>query len=163
MHNVWIAFGSNQEDPVAQVILARQTLADYLTESGVSYLYRTTPWGYHEQPDFINAVIRYYTRLEPLKILHLLQNIENQRGRKRTFKNAPRTLDLDILCYDNLKLSLPELTLPHPSIKERAFVLQPLADINPELSIDGEAVLTLLKKCGNGDIIRITNHGWQTA
>lgn len=163
MPTAWIAFGSNQAEPVAQLLRARQTLATVLQEDAASALYRTPPWGYPDQPDFINAVIRYRTDLSPLVLLALLQRVEQEQGRERPFKNAPRTLDLDVLLYDDLHLNLPQLTLPHPGIRERAFVLYPLADLNPECLLEGISVREWLARCDTSGITRISHDNWPTA
>ena len=163
MHTTWIAFGSNLSDPVAQLLCARQTLATVLQEDAASALYCTPPWGYADQPDFINAVIRYRTDLPPLALLALLQRVEQEQGRERPFKNAPRTLDLDVLLYDDLHLNLPQLTLPHPSITERAFVLYPLADLNPEHLLEGISIREWLARCDTSGITRISHDNWQAA
>ena len=159
-HTAWIAYGSNQDNPVAQLIRARATLATHLEESGASRLYRTPPWGYTAQPDFINAVVRYRTTLEPLALLDLLQTIEQQQGRERPFKNAPRTLDLDLLCYDALHLNHPRLTLPHPGIYERAFVLRPLADLDPEHPLGEQSVRKYLSRCNAANIQPVAHPDW---
>jgi 2-amino-4-hydroxy-6-hydroxymethyldihydropteridine diphosphokinase len=96
-----------------------------------SSLYRSAPYE-AQGPDFINAVALIQTQLSPLALLHALQSLELQSGRERPFKNAPRTLDLDIIFYGDLSLDTLELTLPHPRWHERAFVLQPLAEVWPE-------------------------------
>jgi len=163
MHTTWIAFGSNLSDPVAQLLCARQTLATVLQEDSASALYCTPPWGYADQPDFINAVIRYRTDLPPLALLALLQRVEQEQGRERPFKNAPRTLDLDVLLYDDLYLDLPQLTLPHPGIRERAFVLYPLADLNPEHLLEGISIREWLARCDTSGITRISHDNWPAA
>ena len=159
----WVAFGSNQAEPVAQLLRARQTLAAVLQEDAASALYRTPPWGYTDQPDFINAVIRYRTDLSPLALLALLQHVEQEQGRERPFKNAPRTLDLDVLLYDDVRLNLPQLTVPHPGIYARAFVLYPLAELNPELPLDGVSLHDWLMRCDTSGITRISHDNWQAA
>ncbi len=100
--------------------------------SAVSSLYETEPVGYREQPPFLNAVVRLETTRNPIEILHDLLAIERALGRERTFRNAPRTLDLDLLLLDDIILDAPELTLPHPRMHERAFALVPLAEIAPD-------------------------------
>ena len=126
MPTAWIAFGSNQAEPVAQLLRARQTLATVLQEDAASALYRTPPWGYPDQPDFINAVIRYRTDLSPLVLLALLQRVEQEQGRERPFKNAPRTLDVDILYASAKVRACEQLVLPHPGVNERISVILPL-------------------------------------
>lgn len=137
MNTIWVAFGSNQQDPVGQLLKARCSLREVFAETGASRLYRSAPWGYTEQPAFINAVVSYQTRQDARSVLALLQQTEQAQGRKRPFKYAPRTLDLDLLLYEKQQINTPELTLPHPGIAERVFVLAPLADIDPGLEIIG--------------------------
>lgn len=134
-----MAFGANLADPLTQLIRARETLARTpgLLEEAASPIYRTPPWGGVEQPDFYNAVVRYHTTLNAPEALALLHSVEQAHHRVRGIKNGPRTLDLDLLLYDQCQLDSPNLTLPHPRMHERAFVLQPLHDIDPELRIPG--------------------------
>ncbi len=128
-----VAIGANLGDAATTVLRAMQTLGQLADTSVVkcSSLYRTAP---HEAqgPDFINAAVLLQTHLTPLALLHALQAIEQQEGRERPYKNAPRTLDLDLIFYGDVQLQTPELTLPHPRWHSRAFVLHPLADIWPE-------------------------------
>ena len=128
-----VALGANLGDAV---ITVQQALRDVacLPETELykaSSLYRSAPYE-AQGPDFINAVVLVQTQLSPLALLHALQALELQSGRERPFKNAPRTLDLDIIFYGDLSLNTPELTLPHPRWFERAFVLQPLDEVWPE-------------------------------
>jgi len=135
----FIALGSNLNDPAAQVTHAFSEL-DALPGTRLiahSSLYRSAPWGYSDQPDFINAVAEIETRLEPRRLLEMLLDIEHQRGRVREFLNAPRVLDLDLLLYNGLIHHEHGLTLPHPRMHERAFVLLPLTEISPECVIPG--------------------------
>jgi 2-amino-4-hydroxy-6-hydroxymethyldihydropteridine diphosphokinase len=107
-------------------------------------LYQSAPVGYSNQPDFINAVAEISTQLSPETLLAALLNIEIEAGRERPFPNAPRVLDLDLLLYDDLTINTKNLTLPHPRMHERGFVLLPLAEIAPELSLpDGSNVVKL--------------------
>lgn len=128
-----IALGANLGDPVRTITQALRDLAT-LPETEVlraSSLYRSAP---HEAqgPDFINAVALVQTRLSPLDLLRALQQQEQRAGRERPYRNAPRTLDLDLICHGDARLHTPELTLPHPRWRERAFVLVPLAEICPD-------------------------------
>ncbi len=141
---VFIALGANLGDPAAQVERAIEELAQ-LPETRLSArsdLYISVAVGYAEQPDFVNAVAALSTRLPPRALLQALLDIETRHGRRREFKNAPRTLDLDLLLYGDLILHEPGLTLPHPRMSERAFVLQPLAEIAPHLAIPGHGPVT---------------------
>lgn len=132
-----VALGSNLEQPEQQVQAALQQLM-LLPETQVlhiSSLYRTAPVGYLDQPDFINAVCVLETALGAGELLARLHNIENAFGRQRTFRNAPRTLDLDLIDYGGLQSSDEHLLLPHPRAAERAFVMTPLAEIAPDYRI----------------------------
>ncbi|HSI95760.1 MAG: 2-amino-4-hydroxy-6-hydroxymethyldihydropteridine diphosphokinase [Methylophilaceae bacterium] len=136
-HRAFVALGSNLEDPQHQVLRALAEL-DSLPETRVvakSALYRTAPVGYDNQPDFINAAAEVSTTLEPVALLRALLALETAHGRERPFPNAPRVLDLDLLLYDDLELHDPELTLPHPRLHERGFVLFPLADIAADVNV----------------------------
>lgn len=133
-----IAFGSNLENPVAQVMQAIETVANLpkIRHLHVSSLYRTAPVGYTDQPDFINAVAVAQTDyVNAVDLLHDLQAIEQQFGRERHFRNAPRTLDLDIIDFNQQHQHNTELTLPHPRAHERSFVLVPLAEIAPDFML----------------------------
>ena len=128
-----VALGANLGDAVATVQQALRDVAG-LAETllfKASSLYCSAPYE-AQGPDFINAVALVRTQLSPLALLHALQALELQSGRERPFKNAPRTLDLDIIFYGDVSLDTPELTLPHPRWYERAFVLHPLAEVWPE-------------------------------
>lgn len=143
MKRCYIAFGSNQDAPLAQLQIARETLREHadMQEVAASSIYRTPPWGFTEQPDFYNAVIAYDSALSAQDLLCLLQSIETAQHRQRPFKNAPRTLDLDILTYGDQQEHTPTLSLPHPRMHERAFVLEPLAEIAPQLMIAGQGIV----------------------
>ena len=128
-----VALGANLGDAAATVEQALRDVAG-LPETQLvkaSSLYRSAPYE-AQGPDFINAVVLVQTQLSPLALLHALQALELQSGRERPYKNAPRTLDLDIVFYGEVALATSELTLPHPRWQERAFVLQPLAEVWPE-------------------------------
>ncbi|ANO51648.1 2-amino-4-hydroxy-6-hydroxymethyldihydropteridine diphosphokinase [Woeseia oceani] len=136
----FIGIGSNLGEPVQQVEQAIKALAG-LEQSRLilcSSLYRSAPVGPQDQPDFINAVVAVLTRLAPQGLLTSLQAIENVQGRTRSGERwGPRTLDLDLLVYGQASVATAELTLPHPRIAERNFVLLPLSEIAPHLPIPG--------------------------
>ena len=139
MPQAFVALGANLADPVVQVRTALEALTQ-LPESRLlraSSLYRTTPLGIHGQPDFINAVAALETSLAPQVLLAALFAIEAQFGRRRDYRHAQRTLDLDLLLYGNQTLDTPELQLPHPRMHLRAFVLAPLLEIAPDCKIPG--------------------------
>jgi len=135
----YIGIGSNLDEPKSHVCLAFEDLARIPGTTVVkrSSLYRSAPVGYADQPDFVNAVAGIETSLPASRLLAELKEIEARHGRHRSFKNAPRPLDLDILLYGDLTMSLAHLTLPHPRMHERAFVLRPLMEISSEIIIPG--------------------------
>ena len=146
----FVGIGSNLDDPRAQVLRAFEEL-EALPHTRVvkkSSLYRSAPVGYAAQPDFVNAVAQLETGLPAERLLAELQAIELRHGRSRSFANAPRTLDLDLLLYGAAQLKTATLQVPHPRMRERAFVLKPLLEIAPQLpfSLDG---------CANQDVERI--------
>jgi len=131
---VAIALGSNLDDPEAQVRRGFEEIAalDKTRLVARSSLYRTAPAGYADQPDFINACALVETSLAPRALLDALLAIEQRHGRKRTIVNGPRTLDLDIILYDERRIDEPGLTVPHPRAREREFVLKPLLEVWPD-------------------------------
>ncbi|MGF1613201.1 MAG: 2-amino-4-hydroxy-6-hydroxymethyldihydropteridine diphosphokinase [Gammaproteobacteria bacterium] len=146
----YVGLGSNLQDPVRQVKTALAAL-DQLPETRVlehSALYRSCPLGAVPQPDFVNSVAALETRLSPQALLDCLQKMERQQGRQRdTVRWGPRTLDLDLLLYGEACLQTANLTLPHPGLHRRSFVLYPLHEIAPCLVIPGRgAVVELLSK-----------------
>jgi 2-amino-4-hydroxy-6-hydroxymethyldihydropteridine diphosphokinase len=146
----YIGIGSNLDQPIDQVSRAFRALEAIPQTHCVarSPLYRSEPLGPPDQPEYINAVACLETELKPETLLVTLQVIENAQGRVRTLHWGPRTLDLDILLYGNLIRTEPALILPHPRMHERAFVLYPLHDVAPDLTIPGlGSVKTLIKLC----------------
>ena len=158
MNTAYVALGANLGDPKATVLAAFAALAN-LPESRVarcSSLYRTAPVGILSQPDFVNAVVLLETTLAPETLLDALLDIEARFGRIRRERNGPRTLDLDLLLYDDIELELPRLTLPHPRLHLRAFVLQPLAEVAPDLAIPRRGSLAAwLPAVANQGIVRL--------
>ncbi|MHB1245943.1 MAG: 2-amino-4-hydroxy-6-hydroxymethyldihydropteridine diphosphokinase [Sulfuriferula sp.] len=135
----YVALGSNLADPAGQVLAALDAIAA-LPDTRLlarSSLYLNAAVGYADQPDFINAVVLLETGLTPQQLLDALLNIEHVFGRERTFRNAPRVIDLDVLSYAALQCHDAGLTLPHPRMHERAFVLIPLLEISPDMVIPG--------------------------
>lgn len=128
----YIALGSNLGDRAAHLREAVQRLAQAGTVEAVSSFLDTTPVGYTDQPRFLNAAARLRTDLHPLELMQRLLAIEAGLGRERTIRWGPRTIDLDLLLYDDVTRDEPELTLPHPRLHERRFVLEPLAAIAPD-------------------------------
>jgi 2-amino-4-hydroxy-6-hydroxymethyldihydropteridine diphosphokinase len=129
---VLLGLGANVGDPVAQLARAVELLRASVEVEAVSSVWVTEPMGHREQPDFHNLVLRGSTRLEPLALLAAAQVVEAALGRVRSFANAPRTMDVDLLACGGLVMRQPRLELPHPRMAERAFVLRPLAEVAPE-------------------------------
>jgi len=133
----YIAIGSNLAEPLKQVIAAWDEIAKLPKSILIqkSSLYVSKPLGYKDQPDFVNAVVLVETELSPHELLSELQSLEILHERVRSFPNAPRTLDLDIILFGNLEINDPQLVIPHPRMHERAFVIFPLQEINANISI----------------------------
>lgn len=141
----FVGLGANLGEPTQAIAGALRAIAGIPGTRlvAVSSLYRSAPVD-ADGPDFMNAVAELATSLAPLALLRALQAIEDAGGRERPFRNAPRTLDLDLLLYDDLVLESPELVLPHPRMHARAFVLRPLAELDASLRIPGRGPLDAL-------------------
>lgn len=129
---VLLGLGANLGDPVAQLARAVEMLEAHLVVDRVSSVYGTEPVGHADQPDFHNLVVAGRTALEPMELLRALQGIEEGMGRRRSFRNAPRTIDIDLLAYGTRVMRTLALTVPHPRLHLRGFVLHPLAEVAPE-------------------------------
>jgi 2-amino-4-hydroxy-6-hydroxymethyldihydropteridine diphosphokinase len=130
---VFLALGSNLGDRRINLRSAIAALCPQVNVLAESPIYETPPWGVTDQPEFLNMVVQGETRLKPAALLKHIKAIETRLGRTATVRYGPRVIDLDILFYGELTLSTPGLTIPHPHLHERAFVLVPLADLAPEL------------------------------
>jgi 2-amino-4-hydroxy-6-hydroxymethyldihydropteridine diphosphokinase len=154
----FIGLGANLGEPRRQVQQAFREL-DAIPHTRVvrtSSLYRSAPLGYAEQPSFVNAVAQVETGLPAERLLAELQAIEAAHGRRRSFANAPRTLDLDLLLFGNAILDVPGLKVPHPRMHERAFVLLPLLEIAENVAIPGRgAARAFLDKCENQGVEKL--------
>jgi 2-amino-4-hydroxy-6-hydroxymethyldihydropteridine diphosphokinase len=129
---VLLGLGANVGDPRAQLARALEGLRAFVGELRASSIYRTEPVGYADQPDFYNLIARGTTTLPPLELLERILRLERDMGRERTFRNAPRVIDIDVLDYAGRISGDPRLTLPHPGIPSRGFVLHPLAEVAPD-------------------------------
>ena len=146
---VWIGLGSNMGQAADQVEQAIAALTDApgLELTARSSLYRTAPVGNVDQPDFINAVVRASCRIGCYVLLEVLQKIEKRFGRTRDGERfGPRSLDLDLLMYADQTVSSPQLELPHPRMHERLFVLEPLTDIEGDITVPGRGRLSVLRQ-----------------
>ncbi|WP_028884056.1 2-amino-4-hydroxy-6-hydroxymethyldihydropteridine diphosphokinase [Taylorella asinigenitalis] len=143
MHKVFIGLGANLGDELSYINKAISKLVecDDIELLATSSVYKTSPVE-SDGEDYLNAVIQINTSLDPFELLSIMQKIELDLGRQRPYKNAPRTIDLDILLFDDMQIKGDRLTIPHPRITQRAFVLVPLRELNPDLEIGGQSLET---------------------
>ncbi|MDO5793360.1 MAG: 2-amino-4-hydroxy-6-hydroxymethyldihydropteridine diphosphokinase [Turicibacter sp.] len=142
MNKAYLGLGSNLGDKKHYLYDAIQWLNrhEQITIVQLSSLYETAPWGYTDQDVFMNLVVEVETSLNPIELLDVCQSIENELGRVREIKWGPRVIDVDILLYNDEVIESDRLTVPHPYMTERDFVMIPLAEINPQLIIKGKTV-----------------------
>jgi 2-amino-4-hydroxy-6-hydroxymethyldihydropteridine diphosphokinase len=153
-HKIYIALGTNMGDRMGNLQAAQIALQPTIEILAVSSVYETTPWGYLDQPDFLNQVIKGRTDLTPFSLLDFLKELEVELGRlpvnhsNQGARYGPRLIDLDILFFDGIVLDTDKLIIPHPLIVERAFVLVPLAELVPKLRHpkNGKTMQTLLSE-----------------
>ena len=134
MHRVYLALGTNLGDRVGNLRRAVAALPPTLRVTALSSIYETPPWGYTDQPAFLNMALSGETDLTPQALIAFLKDLETGLGREKTFRNGPRIIDMDILFYDDIVFDRADLVIPHPRLHERAFVLVPLNDIAPDLA-----------------------------
>jgi 2-amino-4-hydroxy-6-hydroxymethyldihydropteridine diphosphokinase len=132
-HTVYLSLGSNLGKRAANLKEAISSLPPQMEIKARSKVYETPPWGYTDQPNFLNQVVKVNTYVEPEPLLKHLKRLEVALGRKESFQYGPRLIDIDILFYDTLVLETPVLVLPHPQVHKRGFVLLPMMDIAPDL------------------------------
>ncbi|HSJ23280.1 MAG TPA: 2-amino-4-hydroxy-6-hydroxymethyldihydropteridine diphosphokinase [Longimicrobiales bacterium] len=161
LHTVWLGLGSNvgvREDQLAAAVRALRTV---LHVDALSPVYETTPVGYADQPDFLNMVVRGTSVLEPAGLLGAVKDLERELGREATFRMGPRTIDIDILLYDDVVLDVPGLRVPHPGLTSRAFVLAPLLELDPGLGdpVSGRPLAEFLQRTGTAGLIRVGDAG----
>lgn len=160
----YLGLGSSLGNRLAILQGGAALLAEKVGEIEVSSVYRTMPMGFSSQPEYLNAVGRVRTRLSPFELMHAIRGIESDLGRTRTLTNGPRTLDVDILLFGTTELRGPPVTVPHPRMAERAFVLEPLAELAPLLHHPtlGVTISELLKKLrpGPGRIVLHSKRWW---
>ena len=158
MSKIYIALGSNLEEPSQQIYKAINLIdaIDELSVIHASSLYKTKPIGKFDQPDFINAAVQVEGDISPENLHAALQDIETQAGRIRVELNEPRTLDLDILLIDDLIMKTKKLTVPHPRMHQRQFVIVPLFEINQKLNIPGiGSIDDILKSLPDQGVVKI--------
>ena len=154
MHVTYLGLGSNIGDRLQNLQAAISALEPKVHPVECSPVYETPPWGYLDQPNFLNQVVKAETDLSPDDLLSYLKSIESDLGRQETFLNGPRNIDLDIIFFDDAVINSPPITIPHPRMNDRGFVLLPLADLAPELEhpVLGVSVQELLAQIEVGDI-----------
>ena len=131
-HIVYLVLGSNMGNRLSNLKAAVVNLTPQMTVKQKSAIYETPPWGFIEQDAFLNQVVKVTTYLEPEPLLRHLKRMETALGRVPNFQNGPRVIDIDILFFDKMIINTPPLVVPHPRLHERAFVLVPLAEIEPD-------------------------------
>ncbi|TGB00797.1 2-amino-4-hydroxy-6-hydroxymethyldihydropteridine diphosphokinase [Halobacillus salinus] len=155
-HTAFIALGSNLSERERYLARALQLLDKHQAVELVekSYVYETEPVGYTDQSDFLNMVVKVQTTLTPLELLEQCQSIEQELGRERVVKWGPRTIDLDILLYDDENIERERLIIPHPHMHERAFVMVPLRDVAPNVTIPGrdQTVSAMINQLPESDV-----------
>jgi 2-amino-4-hydroxy-6-hydroxymethyldihydropteridine diphosphokinase len=153
---IGLGLGANLGDPAANLRRAVDSLrAAGLEFEAISSLYRTRPWGVTDQPDFVNACALARTALEPLALLDLAQATEQAMGRRPSLRWGPRPIDIDLLFYEDAIWRDQRLTLPHEGLLERAFVLLPLAEIAPDLTIHGVRIADAAKMIDSSGVVRL--------
>ncbi len=155
IHSVFIALGSNIGDRMRALKEAIDLLPPDIMPASFSKVYETPPWGYEDQSSFLNQVIKTQTHLSPCEVLKRLKEIERELGRQPIFRYGPRLIDLDILFYDEMEYKSEKLTIPHPEIANRAFVLVPLMEIAPNYihPVTHKKIIDMAAQIETGSII----------
>ncbi|MBK9924313.1 MAG: 2-amino-4-hydroxy-6-hydroxymethyldihydropteridine diphosphokinase [Anaerolineales bacterium] len=153
-HTVYLSLGSNLGNRSANLKEAISSLSPQMEVKKKSSVYETPPWGYTEQEKFLNQVLMAKTYLDPEPLLKHLKRLEVALGRKATFRYGPRLIDIDIIFYDELVIETPSLTIPHPQLPERGFVLLPMMDIAPDLihPVNKKSIREMMAACNAGEI-----------
>ncbi|HSP47060.1 MAG TPA: 2-amino-4-hydroxy-6-hydroxymethyldihydropteridine diphosphokinase [Clostridiaceae bacterium] len=155
MERVYLSLGSNMGDREANLEEAVRLLKEKVRVRKVSALYETEPWGFKDQDRFLNIALEGETDLMPLDLLDFTQGIEMAMKRVKTRVYGPRIIDVDILLYGDVEMHEDRLTIPHPKMKERAFVLIPLQEIAEDLKIGNEALSELVSKVDEKEVTRL--------
>jgi len=153
-HIVYLSLGTNLGNRAANLNLAISSLPPQMTVKAKSKVYETPPWGYTEQDNFLNQVVKVTTYLEPAQLLKHIKRLEVAMGRKSSFRYGPRLIDIDILFYDDVVMETSSLTIPHPDLHERGFVLLPMMDIVPDFvhPVKKKSIRELVGFCDMGGI-----------
>jgi 2-amino-4-hydroxy-6-hydroxymethyldihydropteridine diphosphokinase len=156
MHKAYLGLGSNVGDRATNLAAAIESLEPEVRVLRTSHIYETEPWGYTEQAKFLNQAAEVETALSPAELLKHIKHVEGLVGRKATFRYGPREIDIDILLFDDLLVSEGNLQIPHPRLAERAFALEPLADLARETCVPGHnrSVIELLSLISHAGVKR---------
>lgn len=155
MSKIYLSLGTNLGDKKGNLEHAVMLLSEKVIVVKVSSFYETEPVGYKDQPWFMNIVVEGTTDLPPEDLLAFTQSIEHEMKRVKTIVNGPRIIDVDILLYENVKINTETLTIPHPRMKERAFVMYPLFEIAPDLLIEGKSLKSMMENFKGEEISRL--------
>lgn len=155
MSKIYLSLGTNLGDKKENLTYALQLLSEKINILKVSSFYETEPVGYKDQPWFMNIVMEGTTHLSPEDLLAFTQSIEQTMKRVKTILNGPRIIDVDILLYEDVKINTRTLTIPHPRMTERAFVMYPLFEISPDLLIDGKSLKNIMENFKGEEIKRL--------
>ena len=162
---VYLSLGSNRGDRRKHLASGIEKLSGKpgIIVQRISSLYETEPWGKVDQPEFLNCALEIFTELAPEELLMVLRSIERSAGRRPGIaKWAPRVLDMDILIYGKLVIDSPELTIPHPRLIDRRFVLEPLCELCPDLVLPGQGIdiCSALSQCKDNEAVRKLSGEW---
>lgn len=161
MAKVYLSLGTNMGDRLKNLAAALDLLEDKIDIGKVSSVYETEPWGFEDQDRFLNIAASGDTDLSPLELLSFTQGVEVSMKRVKTIRYGPRLIDVDILLYEGVEMETERLTIPHPRIRERAFVLVPLGEIAEDDVIPGESIQELLEKTGSEGVICFREAPWK--
>lgn len=158
MRNIYLGLGTNLGNRRQNLAKAAAGLEEVMQVTAVSPIYASEPWGFTQQPDFLNMCLAGRTNLSPTELLSFIKNLENEIGRQKTLKWGPRLIDIDILLYADWIIQTDDLTIPHAFMTERAFVLRPLADIAPDLThpVNGLTVAEMATAVDSAGLQRLT-------
>jgi 2-amino-4-hydroxy-6-hydroxymethyldihydropteridine diphosphokinase len=161
MAKVYLSLGTNMGDRLENLREAVNLLAEKVDVGKVSSVYETEPWGFEDQDRFLNIALSGETDLSPIELLDFTQSIEGAMKRVKTVRYGPRVIDVDILLYGGVAMDTERLTIPHPRMSERAFVLVPLREIAMDEVIPGESISGLLEKIGSEGVICFRESPWR--